>query len=516
MTEIKPLLSKQYWVRRTPGTETLTPTSMSAGPGEFEMIPDTPSGIRMNQTNFMNELHSSAHRIHSCSYRSFRPIYSFNETTQEHYISGYEDVERVDIGLNEATVRHKVTTTAGNEMWFQPEGDEDGNEERVASIKSHWIMAGMRSALLSMCRSLFATGDAAVYMYVEDDTIKYKVFSFENGEVFNMAKDATGQNVFVRRVNYGGVDTIEVYDKTNVSVWVKKPDSTILQKIVNQLRGANKEIIETSTDGYECIKRGAHGFKRVPVVYFRAKDVVWGQGQKTIERIERLLSDLAENNKYYAYQILFTSGGIISLPPADSMGKVISSEDPQGRAEILKPADASNTFTIDLEKNLDLLCETLALVIINPKELKAGENTGAFIRNLYWREVQWSVNTIAEIRPQLDALVGLFKAAVAKVEADAKFEKAKMSWDLEPCVPQNLSEEIQNLATAKNAGITSVETAAGEVPFNNPREYEKIQREMKEKSEADEQAKRLQAELTAKTTPIEPGSTGEGANNQGK
>lgn len=513
MTEIKPLLRKQNWVRRTPDSNALVPTSMTGGAGDFEMQPDMPMGIIMTQQDFLNELHSSSHKIHSCQYRSFRPIYSFNELTQKHYISGYEDVERVDIGLNEATVRHKVTTTAGNDMWFQPEGKEDGNEERVSAIKSHWIMSGMNSAFMSMCRALFATGDAAIYMYVEDDRVKYKVFSFENDEVFNMTKDENGEKVFVRRVSYDGVDTVEVYDKTNVSVWVNHADKSRLQKAITRMRG---KTIELSSDGYECVKRNPHGFRRVPVVYFRAKDAVWGQGQKAIERIERLLSDLAENNKYYAYQILFTTGGLITLPPADKMGKVIASADPQGKAEILKPADASNTFTIDLEKNLDLLCETLALVIINPKDLKAGENTGAFIRNLYWREVQWSKNTIAEMRSDLDALLDLFKSAVARVESDKKIEKAKLSWGLEPCVPQNLSEEIQNIATAKNAGITSIKTAAGEVPFNNPREYEKIKAESKEKAANEEAAKRLEAELTAATTPVQPGSTGEGANNQGK
>lgn len=511
--EISPLLSKQYWVRRTPGTQIPTATSMSAGAGSYSMAPDQPMGVPMTQQNFMDELHSSAHRIHSCTYRSLRRIYKFDEVKQTHVVDGYEDVERVDVGLNEATVRHKVTTTAGNEMWFQAVGKKAGNEEMVATIKGHWEMAGMRAAMLSACRSLFATGDVAVYLYVEDATVKYKVFSFENGEVFNMTRDENGQEVFVRRISYDGVDTVEVYDKTYVSVWVKNQDKTKLMKAVDNLRG---RTLEVSKDGYECVKRETHGFKnRIPVVYFRAKDVVWGQGQKTIERIERLLSDLAENNKYYAYQILFTTGGLISLPPADSMGKVIASEDPQGKAEILKPADASNTFTIDLEKNIDLLCETLALVIINPKELKAGENTGAFIRNLYWREVQWAENMLAEMRPFLDAWLTLFKTAVGRIE-EGDFSKVMMSWGIEPCVPKNVTEDIQNICMAKNAGVTSVETAAGEIPFNNANEYEKIQREAKEKEEKEADLKKQEAELAAKTNVVQPGSEGEGANNQGK
>ncbi len=511
--EIKPLLRKQYWVRRTPSDYVPTATSISTGFGDFELRPDTFNGVQMQQSDFMNELYPSAHRIHSCSYRSMRPIYEFDERTGKHKITGYEDVERVDVGLNEATVRHKVTTVAGNEMWFQPEGTDPGNEDRVAAIKSQWVMAGMRSAFISMCRALFATADAAVYLYLDGKTIRYKVFSFENGDSFNMVKDDRNEDVFVRRVNYNGVDTIEIYDSKNVSMWVSSKNDTLMQKVIGRVRGS---IIETSTDGYKCIERKPHGMGQCPVVYFRAKDVVWGNGQKTIERIERLLSDLAENNKYYAYQIMFTTGGVISLPPAHQMGKVISSPDPQGKAEILQPADASNTFTIDLEKNLDLLCEALALVIINPKDLKAGENTGAFIKNLYWREVQWAETLLAEIRPQTQQLLDLFKICVGKAEDDRKIADAKLSWGIIPCVPKNETEEIQNICMAKNAGVTSVETASGEIPFNNPREYEKIQSETEQKIESEKAQKMLDAELAARATPVQPGSDGEGANNQGK
>ena len=48
--------------------------------------------------------------------------------------------------------------------------------------------------------------------------------------------------------------------------------------------------------------------------------------------------------------------------------------------------------------------------------------------------------------------------------------------------PKNVAEEITNVTLAKGAGITSVKTASGEIPFNNAREYERIKEEEAEKA----------------------------------
>lgn len=514
---ISPYLSKQVWFRRAPRYYQKEAGSFGYFDTE-EMRFDDGLAYRMYQSDFMDELVPSAHKINHCEYRSMRPKYRYNATTQANELYGYEEVERVSVGFQEGALRHKVTTTFGNEMWFGSEGKDEVNEQRVATIRSHWGVTGMTDALNSWGRALFGTGDAAIYLYKTDGQVHYKVFSFEKGDVFNFTKNENNEDIFVRLFKVSGVDTIEIYDKKNVEVWVRDNDRKgIFDKAVARLKG---KIIEESSDGWVCIERKSHGCSQLPVIYHRISDVVWGVGQDSIDRLERIMSDLGENNRYYAYQILFIAGGILSLPPSGDMGKVIASKTTDGKAEILKPADASNTFTVDLEKNLDLLCETLALVIINPKELKAGENTGAFIRNLYWREVQWSTNMIAELRPILTRVVNLFKELVGQIEDDVEqYTKARLTFLLEPYVPKNVSEEITNIVMSKNAGATSTQTAAGEIPFNNPMEYKRLQKEKEEEAEIEEKKQQITALSKQPETPDAsvqpPGSTGQGANNQG-
>lgn len=480
------LLVKPSWRRRQPPK---TARKKNAG-----ILMDTAMGFdagtfyEYTQSDFLNELNPSSHLINSVSYRSQRIKYKYDTATKENIIDGYEEVERISIAVQEGILRHKVTHTFGNEMWFGSEGSDENNEKLVSLHRSHWNMTGMTDALNAWGRALFGTGDTAIYLYRDEERISYKVFSFENGDVFTTRKNKEGKEIFVRMFMIGGERAVEIYGTENVELWIQDNDTA-----------PDKE---KSDDGYTLQDRTSHGFPGCPVIYSRRNDVVWGIGQSTTEHVEKLLSDLAENNKYYAYQILFLTGGVVSLP-GTSMGKVIASKTKDGDAKILSPANASDTFTLDITKNLDLLWECTGTVVIEPKELKAGENTGAFIRNLYWREVQWSTNELAQLRPALNKIISVFSTYVGMIEGKTSdFSKLKMSYILEPYVPKNITEEITNICMAKNSGITSMQTAAGEIPFNNPLEYQRILKETADKAAIEEKKTKAAADAAATSAEI--------------
>lgn len=459
------LLVKPSWSRRQPSP----PTAKKSTKAFVDNVMSFDNGtfVKYSQSDFLDELNPSSHLINSTAYRSQRVKYKYDTTKKENVADGLEEVERIAVAIQEGILRHKITHTFGNEMWFGSEGGSEENELLVSLHRSHWNMTGMTDALNAWARSLFGTGDTAIYLYRDYNRINYKVFSFENGDVFTSKKNKDGKDIFIRRFMIDGKDAVEIYGTKTIELWIKDTDK-------------EDDSRERSEDGYALCNRDFHGLEFCPVIYHRRNDVVWGVGQSTIEHVEKLLSDLAENNKYYAYQILFLTGGVVSLP-GTSMGKVIASKTKDGDAKILAPADASSTFSIDLEKNLDILWECTGTVVIEPKELKAGENSGAFIRNLYWREVQWSTNELAQLRPSLNKIISVFSAYVAMIEKKtAEFDNLRMSYILEPFVPKNLAEEITNVVMAKNSGVTSVQTASGEIPFNNPLEYQRILKENEE------------------------------------
>jgi hypothetical protein len=505
--KIQDLLQKPVWTRRqqndytTAGTQTTTDGTMTT------MTLDTGNNFYYTQKDFMDELYSSAHKINSSIYRSMRKKYKFNITTNKFEFDTYEDVERSPIAAQWGIRRHKVTSTFGNDLWFGSLGKkkDEKNDQFVATFKSYWEQAGMKDALSVWGSALFGTADAGLYMYLNDDKqVEYKVFSYEDGDVVHKTKDDKGDDIFIRLFTLGGKNAVEIYGVRDIQLWIQtisETDAEIIAvtKILAWVKGQKGTV---SDDGYTLIKTKAHNYGRCPVIYFRLSDVVWGNGQKTIENIEKSLSDLRENNKYYAYQIMFLSGGVMSLPDAEQMGKVIASKSENGKAEILAPADASDTFTTELEKNLKLLWWTLGMTVLSPDEIKAGENSGAFIQNLYWPEIQWSKNMIAYLRPALREIVSMFTQLVGLAESDATgYKNMRMMFSLSPCAPRNTTEEIINICTAKNAGLTSQQTGAEEIDFNNSREYDRLKEEKAEQIQMDEQKADADAKRTAETRP---------------
>lgn len=485
---IEEYLSKPLWTRRLPNPQSKPVISTNSSmTGTMSLDDFNCEGL--TQSNFADELNPTSHKINCTEYRSYRKKWKTNKETQKVEFDGWEDVVRTPFGLQMGILRHKVKHTFGNDMQFSSEGDEK-DDELVAKFSSQWSISGMTDALNVWGTSAFSTGDAAIYLYIKKGQIEYKVFSYNNGDVFNMTKDENGEDLFVRLFAIDGVSLLEMYGSTNVELWVKDKHtgegeaSKVFDRVMKSLDA--KMDGKKSDDGYTMIKSTPHGSKHCPVIYLREKDVCWGVGQPIMDNIDKILSDLGENNKYYAYQILFLTGGVMNLPAAEGMGKVLGSKTEKGDAKILKPADASNTFNIELEKNLDLLWETVGIINLEPKDMSGGDYSGSFIRNLYWRETQWSTNKIAEMRPALRAIVMQFKELVGIIEGDILgYDNMKMSFKLEPCIPKNTYEEIQTIQMAATAGITSIKTASGLARFNNAHEYERIQAEAKETEDAE-------------------------------
>ena len=112
---------------------------------------------------------------------------------------------------------------------------------------------------------------------------------------------------------------------------------------------------------------------------------------------------------------------------------------------------------------------------------------------------------IAYLRPSLKELVDIFKDYVRKIES-FNTDKIKMSFILEPFIPKNTTEEVNNICNAVNSGITSIATGSGELPFNNPREVELLKKEREE--EAELEAKKTNTGTKKQTEPQPPDNEG--------
>ena len=486
--KVSDYLVKKQWFRREMGAK----STISSVTGIGGMAPmSKPSGqyITFTQDKFLNEISEGTHIVYDCNYRSMRPKYKYDTQQGKNVLDGYEDVTRIAVSWQEAIRGNKTATCGGNPLWIGNESG-DADAERVSKIKSHINTMNLQSALLSMYYSLFGTADGALYFYREGDNIQWKCFSYENGDNCTLVRDREmpQEKMGVRYFDYEGYDAVEFYRNEVIELYIHFPDKDKMREYFPEAKG------DVTEDGYYHISSFPHGLDESPFCYHRENDIPSGPVQKAIEKFEDLLSDCGENIKYYAYQILFLSGGAVSLPNANFGGKVIGSKTTDGDAKILEPADASNTLDIGFKKVYNAICDGSKSVFIKPEELKGQNDSGAYIANLYWPEIQWSKIFFARFHPCLIKILSVIKKLVGLIEGDIiAYSKVKLSYMPDPYIPVNKLEQSTILQQGVTAGFISVETATEESDSANPQEYMRLKREAEEKQQREMERAAAQA-----------------------
>lgn len=485
------LAQKRRWERRlpNPATNCTMNQSFASNPPQPMQFDRYPRRL-LTQSDFLNEKQPSAHMVYDVYMRSNRPKYRYDEALRKNVPDGYEPVERVSVSLQKSILRHKTIHTFGNPMEFSNEGDME-DADMISQIKSYWNQTGMNNALIKFGNSCFGTGDGAICVYMDPETemLGYRVFSYEFGDLiteFRNPRDGGKRNV-LRMFDDNGTTVVEIYGSRTVERW----ESITIASTESAVKTFIRNLTETySEDGYKLVSTARHGLSICPVIYHREADVCWGDVQGNIEDIEKLLSDLMENGKYYNFQMLFVSGIVGGLPNVNFQGKVIAARNKDGDAKILQPADASNTFTLSLDNSLKFLCDSVGAVFIRPDEIKSGDYSGAYLRNLYFPETQWCIDAYSRFDPALRSLMFIFKEFVGiKEKRQTEYHNLRMSYSIEPFIPKNDSEDIQNRVQAVAGGILSVRTAAEGSPLASFDELKRIELETAEKErKAQEQA----------------------------
>lgn len=468
---------KKSFCRRTTSIAGNKPI-IGTNPTKVQMRKPTSQNYIFTQDQFLNEINSGSHVIFDNTYRSMRPKFKYNKDLQKNEICGYEEVTRDSVTIQAAIASNKTSVCGGNPVWIGNEG-EKSDARYVNDIKTHCNVTNLRAALLMLFSSAFRTGDGALYFYVsEDNELEWKCFSYENGDNCTETNDYEypEKDMGVRYFDFNGYDAVEFYRESGVELYIKFPDEDELKNYYPE------GFIGKTEDEYYLVKKTEKTTSGNDFCYFREKDIPSGQVQGNIEEFEKTLSDCGENIKYYAYQILFLSGGAISLPNANFGGKVIGSKTSDGDAKILQPADASNTLTIGFEKLWNAICDGSKSVFIRPDNLKGQNDSGAYLTNLYWPEIQWATEFYGRFHPCMKKILRTIKGLVGIIEGNPLgFLKVKLSYEFEPFIPKNKQEQVNIISTAVGSGFMSIETATEEFDSANPLELERIQKESEEK-----------------------------------
>jgi hypothetical protein len=436
----------------------------------------------VTQDQFLSELDPRSHEINNRLLYPDKLIINSEGVT-----TGITLVARCSVALQQTIATKQCVHLFAKPLKFTAR--KNGDTARFTRFKEYWTERNISSALYMQAKSALTTGDGAICFFMsgkEKPKLGYKIWSYRDGDMLIpvYAENGVDMKMFIRRYTslsddgLTTVDTLDVIDDTKY---------TRMEKIKN---------------AWTTVSEFAHGFAQNPVAYHREPDVAWGAGQDLIDKIERLLSDLRESNAYFAFGIMFIKGEEVNvLPGKTTQGKVILSTTNESDAKILEAPNLSPALKFEYDSYMRELKHVTGTVIIDPETLKGGDQSGAYIKNLYNDAIQYAMDARPRWQPVLEKIVSVVKEGLGLEEKET-LEYGQLVVICEPdiYVPMNVAEEVRLVNESIVAGTLSQETASEINAFAVPDEKERLARETTEKREAE---MKLKAPVAAEPKPTE-------------
>jgi SPP1 family phage portal protein len=220
---------------------------------------------------------------------------------------------------------------------------------------------------------------------------------------------------------------------------------------------------------------------KLQVVYFQQDRVEWYDVQPTINRLEFLASNHGETNDYNAWPIALFRGLVKSLPQKDDSGKAVELEGENSMAEYMTWEQAIASVELEYKKHeTAIMMYTGTLDMTMERMANLGTYSGVALYNLYTPAHLKAAEKESTFGKGVQRLINLLKAMLCAMKPQLK---SAQNMPIKPqfnyYIPPNVTEHLQNLKLAKDAGFISGETAAMQAGLveDGAAEWEKIQQE---------------------------------------
>lgn len=440
--------------------------------GSAEAVPvDNVVGKTMSQADFLREYYVSGHKINSPDY--YPDVWKKDENGK----AVVELVSRTAFPFQQVIATKQTIHLTGNQIRIEDSTINPSAESKktLLEFKQGWKDKNMEIAFFNAVHSAKTTGDAALcFFYDRNNKLRWKGFSYHEGDTLYMHYDQeTGDNkLFIRKFSmFDDKDKevreyLEAWDKTYMYRFTKEKSG--YKGVINSI----KDRIGAS--GWKLISSSPHGFERLPVCYYRDNDVCWSESQNSIEMYEMAVSQLCENNKAYAFPILFVKGGDLNFKgQVNGRPYAILSSDENSDAKTINRAEASQAF--DLQLKILLQNIFMGSFSVLPPELKSGDIPGVAVKLLYSPAVEKAIQDSKRWDGFIDGMIKLFKEGFGKESSQtSRFNMINVHGSIEPYVHQNTAEVMQNLFSGVTAGYLSKESAAESNPYSKNDEYNRL------------------------------------------
>lgn len=423
---------------------------------------DRPMMKILTQADFLRMYYPSGHAINDPVL--YPDVVKYDKTEQKYYV---QPIMRTAFAFQKVITTKQIVHIVGNDIQFELSGkveDEKKEKEKqqdLITFRQGWLDMDMEYHFYEFM-DYKIVGDAAIVGYFDKDgKARARTLSYMRGDTLYPHYDSlTGEmELFARK--YSDIDEEGKFTTEYVEVWDEK-------YLYRAKRGiAKSKIVQKIKDffglsGYEIYEKKEHGFDFCPVAYYREEDgACFLPAQATIETYEEAFSYFCENNRAYAFPIMWSRGDGVHFNADDLTGavKYVEIEDSDGQVGFMDKPEVSEAFNTQLKLLYDMIYEQAFGV--KPPELKSGDLPGVAVKLLFSPAIEMAIHDCQKLQPFLNTLVHIVKFAYGfEKNCQASLLDLNINAWIEPYIHQNTAELTANLASAVQNGFLSRQTAS--------------------------------------------------------
>lgn len=417
---------------------------------------------RRTQSDFVREYFPTSHKI---NYIKYYPNTMFINRESGAYQAKVRS--RVAVAFQQYIHLQRKEALLGNNVGMKLiSGATDQKKiDQLAFFREGWEDRDMEVAINDAIDADFYVADMAIYIYMDAGKVRWRVFSFDNGDrLFPHYDSLTGDLALLGRL-YNQTDWdgnthqyLDVIDKTHFVTYRNSDD--------------NKWVMEGSPV--------PHGFPECPAAYHRSNNgPCWAGSQSLIEAWELAISQFSENNAAYALRILYTLGGDMEvMTNTDGTPSRIDSIDPNAKVGFLEPAQGADGAFV---KQLDLLKKEIlrGSFVVETPEIKSGSDISSrTVKMLFADSYMKALSDSMEYQGFLNKVSRLFKFGyfMEKNRID-EVDSFRVKCYLEPFIFMSEGDVIAGIQQLVAAGAMSTKTAtelAYNIGYSSPDEVSRI------------------------------------------
>ncbi len=451
---------------------------------------DNPYMKVLTQADFLRMYYPSGHAINDPVI--YPDVKRVDPVSKREYI---QPIIRTAFAFDQVIAIKQRVHITGNDIQFELSGhvgteeEEKQKQEDFVTFRQGWLDMDMEYNFFDFTEYKIV-GDAAIVGYFDNEGhARARTFSYMKGDTLYPHRDSiTGEmQVFARK--YADFDENGRYSAEYVEIWDDK-------KLYRARRGVSKHsIVEKIKDlfgisGFEIYEEKEHGFDFCPVAYYREEEgPCFLPAVATRETYEEAFSHFCENNRSYAFPILWSKGDGVNFVPDEITGaaKYIEIEDTDGEVGFLDKAEVSAAFNTQLKILYDMIYEQCFGV--KPPELKSGDLPGVAVKLLFSPAIEKAIIDSQKLQPFLNDVVRIVKFAYGfEKNCQASLMNLPINAWIEPYIHQNDQELMTNLSTGVANKFLSQQTASERCPkYAKNDEFNRIMKEDLEKRKLDAQ-----------------------------